>query len=130
MREKGFSLVELIIVIAIMAILIGVLAPQYIKYVEKSRVSSDEDCAGSLYESAHVMISDEVWVDGLNDGDTIKFSAQGVTVSNSSMEAALDEFYAKWRDCKVKSKIYRDSSYVLTFSDNASSLFSVTGSWN
>ena len=41
LTNKGFSLVELIIVIAIMAVLVGVLAPQYIKYVEKSRVSAD-----------------------------------------------------------------------------------------
>ncbi len=39
--NKGFSLVELIIVIAIMAILVGVMAPQLLKYIEKSKVSSD-----------------------------------------------------------------------------------------
>ncbi|MBO6205612.1 MAG: prepilin-type N-terminal cleavage/methylation domain-containing protein, partial [Lachnospiraceae bacterium] len=37
-NNKGFSLVELIIVIAIMAILVGVMAPQLIKYIEKSKV--------------------------------------------------------------------------------------------
>lgn len=41
--NKGFSLVELIIVIAIMAVLVGVLAPQFIKYVESSRQSTDID---------------------------------------------------------------------------------------
>lgn len=40
-NNKGFSLVELIIVIAIMAILVGVMAPQLIKYIEKTNVSSD-----------------------------------------------------------------------------------------
>lgn len=40
-NNKGFSLVELIVVIAIMAVLVGVLAPQLIKYVEKSREATD-----------------------------------------------------------------------------------------
>ena len=40
-NNKGFSLVELIIVIAIMAVLVGVLAPQFIKYVESSKQSTD-----------------------------------------------------------------------------------------
>ena len=36
-NNEGFSLVELIIVIAIMAILAAALAPQLIKYIDNSR---------------------------------------------------------------------------------------------
>lgn len=39
--NKGFSLIELIIVIAIMAVLVGILAPQFISYMHKSRVAAD-----------------------------------------------------------------------------------------
>lgn len=39
--NKGFSLVELIIVIAIMAALIAILAPMLIRYVQSSRQSAD-----------------------------------------------------------------------------------------
>lgn len=41
LNKKGFSLVELIIVIAIMAVLIGVLAPTYLGQVTKSKKSTD-----------------------------------------------------------------------------------------
>ncbi len=41
MKNKGFSLVELIIVIAIMAILAGALVPTLIKYINNARLSND-----------------------------------------------------------------------------------------
>lgn len=41
MNNKGFSLVELIIVIAIMAILVGIVGTQVVPYIEKSRKSKD-----------------------------------------------------------------------------------------
>ena len=40
--KKGFSLVELIIVMAIMAILVGIVASQVLPYMEKSRQSKDQ----------------------------------------------------------------------------------------
>ncbi len=56
--NKGFTLVELIIVIAILAILVGLLAPQYVKYVEKSRRSADASNLESFVESFKVAAAD------------------------------------------------------------------------
>lgn len=60
LNNKGFSLVELIIVIAIMAILVGVLAPQFIKYVEQSRRSNDIQTATEIREAILADIADGV----------------------------------------------------------------------
>lgn len=56
--NKGFSLVELIIVVAIMAILVGLLAPQYIKYVEKSRKSADANNINEIVNALQVYAAD------------------------------------------------------------------------
>ncbi len=58
MNDKGFSLVELIIVIAIMAVLVVVLAPQYLKYVERSRNSTDISNATAMVTACQVWAAD------------------------------------------------------------------------
>ena len=47
-EEKGFSLVELIIVMAIMAILVGIVASQVLPYMDKSRQSKDQQQLSSV----------------------------------------------------------------------------------
>ena len=58
-NNKGFSLVELIVVIAIMAVLVGVLAPQLIKYVEKSREATDIQNCDSIATTLKTYYSDK-----------------------------------------------------------------------
>lgn len=60
MRDnKGFSLVELIIVLAIMAVLVGVIAPMLIKYVEKTKVSADIQLCDTIHNAIVVVAADE-----------------------------------------------------------------------
>ena len=58
LNNKGFSLVELIIVIAIMVILVAVIAPQYLKFVNNSRVSTDIQTASDMVTAIDVAIAD------------------------------------------------------------------------
>lgn len=75
-KDKGFSLVELIVVIAIMAILAAALAPQLMKYVEKSRKTVDEQNCKAIERVMQIAISDEkVWseVSKGRDGNQFRF---------------------------------------------------------
>lgn len=57
--NKGFSLVELIVVIAIMAVLVGVLAPTLIKNIEKSRESKDAQNIEQIKSAVEVALQNE-----------------------------------------------------------------------
>lgn len=58
-NNKGFSLVELIIVIAIMAILAGAIAPALIRYIDKSRKSNDVSSCKSIKTAVETALGNE-----------------------------------------------------------------------
>ena len=98
-NNKGFSLVELIVVIAIMAVLVGILAPQFIRYVEKSRQSSDMQSVSQLKDDVEAAVADDEKDDAVTitiDADAKTATADGVT-DISSKTAKLKS--TTWQDC-------------------------------
>lgn len=113
MNNKGFSLVELIIVIAIMAVLVVVLAPQYLKYVERSRNSTDLQNATAAVTACQVYAADPEAAKVFTAGTTFTIAVtQGAAAAVSSTNTdtkdaattALSDAKIALGDLKCKSK--------------------------
>lgn len=59
LNNKGFSLVELIVVIAIMAILVGVLAPSVLGQLDKAKQSKDKQAVDSIATAVSIAWADQ-----------------------------------------------------------------------
>ena len=127
--NKGFSLVELIVVIAIMAVLVGVLAPTLIRNVEKSRESTDVQNLDSMRGAVVTLLSNEKYYDALvNSADTtytVKFDGSAtITGWSDSNTAATDdvkskiqtELYETVGNFKTKSKAADEKDIQFTIS--------------
>ena len=106
--NKGFSLVELIIVVAIMAILVGLLAPQYLKYVEKSRKSADASNLDEMVRAIQIYAADaEVTLPADTYTITINATSTSVqAVKNGNTQKAIDalnENAPDWKKTNLKS---------------------------
>lgn len=128
MNNKGFSLVELIIVVAIMAILIVVLAPQYLKYVEKSRVAADQASIQGYIDAMQVIAADpDVTLTGTltmtkaAGAKTVAISSdlQGfIGTTGTNAQGLMDDNSAK--GCDVTSKAYVDAVIDIKLEYNSS----------
>lgn len=135
-KNKGFSLVELIVVVAIMAVLVGILAPAYLSYVEKTRRGTDENTAEEVRHSIEIAAADICVYDELKGGKTFEFS-NGTSLGahtgygNALKEAMTDVYSSKTFD--LKSKKYSTKKYTVKVEAQAGgsgAALTVTGSWN
>ena len=132
LTNKGFSLVELIIVVAIMAILIGVLAPQYLRYVEKSRHQKDNTSIGEIADIMKMTSADENLIAAMGTSVTLTFDdatgefkgataggadAAGLAKINDELKATLGDPLS---DIKLTSNAYKGATFTITVSIDSS----------
>ena len=101
-NNKGFSLVEIIIVVAIMAVLVGILAPQFIKNVERSREAKDLQNIEEYKVTIESIAADK---EGLDDNMEIKITSGTGTFVNVTdpelqkygLESTFELSSTKWK---------------------------------
>lgn len=114
LTNKGFSLVELIIVIAIMAVLVGVLAPQYLKYVNNSKVSTDVASADSIRTAINTLIADSKLT-----GTSVTLTDGTAAVSTLPASPTDSDYIMNSIGTKLTTKYKSGASFVVTYSTEA-----------
>lgn len=91
--DKGFTMIELIVVILIIAIIAVALAPQVVKYVNQSRIATDLNNAATLKSAISTAYADYLSTGGAEttvDDVIINGSDPGV-IGNAELDKAIDD---------------------------------------
>ncbi|MGN0426422.1 MAG: type II secretion system protein [Agathobacter sp.] len=96
-NNKGFSLVELIIVIAIMAILVGIVGTQVIPYINRSKVAKDQQVLSSFLTDAVSAFSMNAEKAEADDTIIIKKTGTtwGIDTTNSSADPTVQDTFTE-----------------------------------
>jgi len=113
--NKGFSMVELIIVIAIMAILAGALAPALIKYINKSRLSTDIQTGQTVASAIQTALSNESAYDAAPATGTASVSFSTLITGTGSFSAEVSNVIDPAKAVVKSKKDMNGSSLVQKF---------------
>lgn len=120
-NNKGFSLVELIVVVAIMAVLMGILVPTLVKNVEKSKKQKDASAIEEIRSTMVTTLADPTYsdieativYDGTTiDVDTPKSISAVKPITDTEVKTFLTAVSADVKDWKFTSKAYKADDEV------------------
>lgn len=120
-NNKGFSLVELIVVVAIMAVLMGILVPTLVKNVEKSKKQKDASAIEEIRSTMVTTLADPTYsdieativYDGTTiDVDTPKTITPVKPITDAEVKTFLTAVSADVKDWKFTSKAYKADDQV------------------
>ena len=98
-KNKGFSLVELIVVVLIMAIIAVVLAPQVTSWVKSSRISSDKQLMDSAISFSQMALTDAgAFDESCEKPITITVTNDGLEIAKGGDVLDADGFMNKFAD--------------------------------
>ena len=97
MNNKGFSLIELIIVIAIMAVLVAIIAPNLTRYLGKSKQETDKTNLAEMKKQVKNAIAEAATADPeidvqQTDGTKAEYIIDGNTCSATSSGTGTTAF--------------------------------------
>ena len=119
-NNEGFSLVELIVVIAIMAVLVGVLAPAYLRYVEKSRVSTDNSALAEVASAIKTAVAEEDVYASISSNTTLTVDKDGAALTSTSSKLLAEVKDTVGDAITFKSKVYKKQNVIFTVTPGTS----------